>query len=78
MLNTFTRKVHQGQIQKKINEEEAKKKEMMEKEELENKNWSDPSKGPTLHELKMKKEEERKKKKEELQELYEKEMEETQ
>lgn len=75
MSHTFTRKVHRGEIQKQINEEDRKKQESIQQELLEEQKWSDGPKVVTKHEQKTIKEEEKQKKKEHLKELYEKEME---
>lgn len=73
MGKTFKdRKIHRGQIQKAINEEENRKKELIQKETEEQKRWHDP-KSISNSDLRKQKEQEKLKRKEELKRKYEEE-----
>lgn len=73
MGKTFKdKKVHKGQIQKALNEEERIKKEMLRKEAEEAKRWEDP-KSISNNDVR-KVEEEKQRRKEELRRKYEEEM----
>lgn len=74
MSNTFTRKIHRGEIQKKINQEENKKRLEAENEAIEAEKWKEGAKKVTGHDIKVEKEEDKKKHKEKLREMYENEL----
>lgn len=74
MSNTFTRKIHRGQIQKKINEAENKKKKEAEDEAIEAEKWKEGAKKTTGNDIRLIKEDEKNKRKEKLKELYENEL----
>lgn len=77
MSKTFTRKLHQGQIQKRKNTEEKKRQEERRKEEIEAEAWADEkAKKISKRIIQIEKDREIIERKAKLKELYEKELEE--
>lgn len=75
MSNTYTRKIHAGQIKKQENLIEKKRLEALEEERMEAESWKEGEKKTTSNDLKKLKEKEREEHKNRLKELYEREME---
>jgi len=74
MSKTYTRKVHKGEVQKKINAEEKKRQEAINDEQEEAARWADVTSKSVRAEEKKIKEETKKEHKEKLKKLYDEEM----
>ena len=74
MSKTYSRKVHQGQIDKKAHAAEKKRQEEEEKEKQEAAYWSIGAKELTSHDMRLEREKEKQERKKKLEELYKQEM----